>query len=73
MFTKIAIEKGNVPIRMKDIRVGDRYNDLTYGMLTVTKVYPFDPKYPRSQQFDTDRGRRDMDPERIMYVERADG
>jgi hypothetical protein len=57
------------PILATQIKPGDRYFDLHYGYLYVEKVYPFDPKYPRSQQIETDRGHRDLDADRIIYVE----
>ena len=56
----------------KDLKPGDKIPDLTYGSIIVERIWPFDPKYPRSQIIETNRGRRDMDPERpVMGVVRG--
>jgi hypothetical protein len=56
----------------KDLQPGDEIFDLTYGYITVEKVLPFKPEYPKSQIVETSRGRRDYSPDRLLNVERPD-
>ncbi len=65
-----AQEVESIPVRSKDLRPQDRILDMRYGYITVEKVFPFDPKYPNSQLVETDRGRRDFDPDRVLTVKR---
>ncbi len=55
----------------KDLLPGDKIFDKTYGYIKVEKVLPFDPKYPKSQLVETSRGRRDFDPDRILYIQNS--
>ncbi|HAR44674.1 MAG TPA: hypothetical protein DCS05_00470 [Nitrospiraceae bacterium] len=56
----------NLVIYPKDLQEGDKVFSIEYGYLTVEKVYPADPRYPLSQEIDTDRGRRDFKADRPL-------
>jgi N12 class adenine-specific DNA methylase len=58
------------PIQAGGLQPGDTYFDVTYGTLVVEKVYPVNPKYPKGIEVETNRGRRQFDPEAIMYIDR---
>lgn len=56
------------PFKAGQLKEGDKYMDTKKGVTTIKKVHPFNPKYPKSQLIDTDFGRVDFDPDRIVWL-----
>jgi len=52
------------------LNVGDRIWTIEDGYITVEKVLPFNPKYPKSQQVETSKGQRDFAPDNPLAVSR---
>ena len=60
------------PVYPKDLSPGDSIPDLEYGKLIIESINAYDPKYPRSQTVETNRGRRDFDPDRPLTATAPD-
>ena len=59
-----------IPMYPKDLMPGDQIQCLTYGLLTIESVIPWDERYPFSQMVETDRGRRDLTSNKVVWVKR---
>jgi len=73
-YARPVPRRGNqmTPMYPKDLRPGDQIPSLEYGSLTIESVHSWDKRYPLEQLVETDRGRRSLNAEKIIWVKRED-